>query len=181
MKSKIITTLATATLLAASAGATLTTDGTAFAVPAKKGTAAAEGVRPFATAPADKTADKGLKLKARAKGVSRAKALDVPFIEDFSSPSTLGDWGIQDVNNDGNSWEYSESFGLLRCYFTSTDEANDDWVITPGINLGKDDVYTLSFSYGSQGTRFKPEHLTVTMGTSEYGTRHTTVLFDRRP
>lgn len=179
MKSKIITTLATATLLAASAGATLTTDGTAFAVPAKKGTAAAEGVRPFATAPADKPADKGLKLKARAKGVSRAKALDVPFIEDFSSPSTLGDWGIQDVNNDGNSWEYSESFGLLRCYFTSTDEANDDWVITPGINLGKDDVYTLSFSYGSQGTRFKPEHLTVTMGTSEYGTRHTTVLFDR--
>lgn len=109
----------------------------------------------------------------------RARALDVPFHEDFSSPSTLNDWGIQDVNNDGSSWEYKESAQLVACYFATRGGANNDWLITPAINLGKDDIYTLTFSFGSQGERFTPEALTVTMGTSEYATQHTTVLFSR--
>lgn len=111
-----------------------------------------------------------------ARGPMRARALDVPFIEDFSDPETLTDWGIQDVNRDGNSWEYKSNFQNVICYFGSN--GNDDWLVTPAINLGKDDVYTLTFSVGSQGSRYAPEHLTVTMGTSEYATRHTTVLYD---
>lgn len=180
MKTKIISAMATASLLVAAAGAAFAVaNSPSAALPAKKATSISEGNRPFVTIPAKKAVEKGTRLNARSRAISRAKALDVPFIEDFSSPSTLGDWGIQDINNDGNSWEYSEKYGLLRCYFSTEGVANDDWVLTPGINLGNDDVYTLSFSFGSQGTRFKPEHLTVTMGTSEYGTRHTTILFDR--
>lgn len=166
-------------LIAAAALLTGASVVSAVEFPVRKGMAVTVGNTPFITVPQAKTEPGSLKLNARTAAPSRAKALDVPFTEDFSSPSTLGDWGIQDVNGDGNSWEYKESFGLLQCYFPTGDVANDDWVITPGINLGKDDVYTLSFSYGSQGTRFKPEHLTVTMGMSEYGTRHSTVLFER--
>lgn len=118
-------------------------------------------------------------LKLPPRGPMRAKAMDVPFIEDFSSSSTLGDWGIQDVNGDGNSWEYKESFGLVRCMYPTSASSNDDWLVTPAVNLGKDDIYTLTFSFGSNGSRFAPEALTVTMGTSEYATRHTTVLFSR--
>lgn len=117
--------------------------------------------------------------KAAGKVATRAKAYDVPFIEDFSNAATLADWGIQDVNNDNNSWEYKESFQNVACYFPTSSDANNDWLVTPPINLGKDDVYTLTFSFGSQGTRFAPEHLTVTMGTSEFATQHTTVLFDK--
>ena len=128
---------------------------------------------------ADNAAKDAPAVKLPARGPMRAKALDVPFIEDFSSASTLGDWGIQDVNGDGNSWEYKESFGLVRCMFPTAASANDDWLVSPAINLGKDDIYTLTFSFGSQGSRYAPEALTVTMGTSEYATRHTTVLFSR--
>ena len=122
-----------------------------------------------------------MKLQSREKAartaLRTAKAKEVPFSEDFTTSDNLDDWFIQDVNGDGSSWEYKESFGLLQCYYSADGSANDDWVLTPAINLGKDDVYTLSFSYGSQGSRYTPEQLTVTMGTSEYGTRHTTVLY----
>lgn len=140
-------------------------------------TISAEGIAPFVVHHKlpSATDSKGVALNPLKGSSFRAKAKDVPFIEDFTTSGNLGDWYIQDVNNDGNSWEYKESFGLLRCY---SFDSNDDWVITPAINLGKEDVYTLTFSYGSQGSRYAPEHLTVTMGTSEYGTRHTTVLYE---
>lgn len=132
-------------------------------------------IKPFIVKPGQQTKSEDIKLS---RAPRRAKAKDVPFIEDFSNASTLNDWFIQDVNNDGDSWEYDANNKLLKCYFATSGKANNDWVITPAINLGADDIYTLSFSYGSQGTRFSPEHLTVTMGKSEYGTQHTTVLFD---
>lgn len=132
-------------------------------------------IRPFVTKKGKPQSEPTYRLSSSPR---KAKAYDVPFIEDFSSSSTLNDWFIQDVNNDGSSWEYDANNQLLKCYFSSRGVANNDWVITPPINLGADDIYTLSFSYGSQGSRFTPEHLTVTMGKSEYGTQHTTVLFD---
>lgn len=134
---------------------------------------------PFVIIPATEKGNDDDVVKLPERTPSRAKAMDVPFVEDFSSPSTLGDWGIQDVNNDGNSWEYKESFGLVRCYGPTTQAFNDDWLVTPGINLGKDDIYTLTFSFGSQGSRYAPDKLTVTMGTSPYATQHTTQLFSR--
>lgn len=136
---------------------------------------AANGGSPFIAAPS-RAADRGTSFGQRAP--QRAKAHDVPFIEDFSSIDNLDDWFVQDANNDKSTWEYKESFGNVACYFATNRDANDDWLITPAINLGKDDVYTLTFSFGSQGSRFSPEHLAVTIGTSEYGTRHNTVLYE---
>lgn len=135
----------------------------------------AEGTVPFTSHVLK--ADKATAIAPMSARVAKAKAKDVPFIEDFTTADNLGDWGIQDVNNDGNSWEYKQAWGLVQCYFPTSGSSNDDWLVTPAINLGKDDVYTITFSYGSQGTRFAPEQLTVTMGTSEYATRHTTVLY----
>ena len=138
---------------------------------------AANAAVPFATRTLP-AADKGatVKITPRKSAPLRAKAKDVPFIEDFTTPDNLNDWGIQDVNGDNNSWEYKQSFGLVQIYFGNS--GNDDWLVTPAINLGKDDVYTLTFSYGSQGARYTPERLAVTMGTSEYATRHTTLLYE---
>ena len=53
----------------------------------------------------------------------------------------------------------------------------NDWLITPPINLGKDDVYTLTFSYRAQRST-NPESLKVTIVTSEYGTQHTATVLD---
>ncbi len=167
------TTVAIASaLIVASAGAVLRSGKTPSVAPAEV------TETPFIVKKTGQATDKpAVRIGRQVPG--RAKAMDVPFIEDFSTPDNLGDWGIQDVNNDGNSWEYKESWGLVRCSFPSGVDSNDDWLITPAINLGKDDIYTLTFSFGSQGSRFAPEKLTVTMGTSEYATHHTTVLFSR--
>lgn len=134
--------------------------------------------QPFVTK--ENVKEDGIKIAPRQAAPMRARALDVPYREDFSDPGTLGEWGIQDMNNDGTSWEYRQNYGLVSCYFAANNGTNDDWLVSPAINLGKDDIYTLTFSFGSQGSRFKPEALTVTMGTSEYATRHTTVLFSKK-
>ena len=74
--------------------------------------------------------DAAVKIAPRKAGPLRAKAKDVPFIEDFSTPDNLGDWGIQDVNNDNSSWEYKQSFGLVQIYFATGGGDNDDWLVT---------------------------------------------------
>lgn len=160
-------------LVVVSAGAVLRSGNLSSKAPA------AETEMPFVIKKNSQAAADAPAVKIGRRGPVRAKAMDVPFIEDFSSSATLGDWGIQDVNNDGNSWEYKENWGLVRCAFPTSADSNDDWLVSPAINLGKDDIYTLTFSFGSQGGRFSPEKLTVTMGQSEYATQHTTVLFSR--
>ncbi len=132
---------------------------------------------PFVVRTSHTSDSTSFKFHSGQQAPQRVKAYDVPFIEDFSSSATLGDWYIQDVNNDGNSWEYKDTYELVRIYWPPQDDNNDDYLVTPGINLGADDIYTLTFSYGSQGSRFDPSQMSVTMGTSEYATQHTTILY----
>ncbi len=103
---------------------------------------------------------------------------DVPFVEDFTSSTegTLKDWYIQDVNNNNECWTWWEAGGCVRMPNFESAVCND-WLITPPINLGKDDVYTLTFSYRAQRST-NPESLKVTIGTSEYGTQHTATVLD---
>ncbi len=114
------------------------------------------------------------------KSVSkRAKAYDVPFIENFSDPNTLTDWSIVDNNLDGYSWQYDEKNKLVKFYTLYAADRNNDWLVTPAINLGADDIYTLTFSLGTNCNResIASEELTVTIGTNEAVSQNTTVLF----
>lgn len=164
----ILTAAASALALAAAAGAP---QGSRF--PAKDATAAQA---PFIVKP---TSAEQLTAPFH-KAPQKAKAHDVPFVEDFTSDANLGDWGVFDLNSDGYTWQYDANNGLVKFYTFYTSYANNnDWLSTPAINLGADDIYTLTFKVGSNCNRasIASEALRVTMGKQEDVTKHTTVLF----
>lgn len=173
MKTKfIVPILALASLSAMAEDATLRHGSSATLMP----TATAE--TPFMVKPAGP--DATVAANPMQKSVSkRAKAYDVPFIEDFSNPATLNDWGVVDNNNDGYTWQYDEKNQLVKFYTLYAYDRNNDWLVTPAINLGADDIYTLTFSVGTNCNResIASEELTVTMGTNESVSKNTTVLF----
>lgn len=140
--------------------------------------AATDGTTPFAIRKAAQLPSPApmKKLSAQKASPNTPTPYDVPFIEDFSDSSTLGDWYVQDVNNNGECWTWWQAGECLRMS-NFYQAVCDDWVVTPPINLGKDDVYTLSFSYRAQRAA-NPEKMEVTIGKSEYGTRHTVKLID---
>lgn len=136
------------------------------------------GTTPFVVRKAERIASSSpmRTLSAQKASPNTPTPYDVPFVEDFSSSSTLGDWYVQDVNNNDECWSWWEAGGCVR--MSNFDQAEcDDWLVTPPVNLGKDDVYTLSFSYRAQRAA-NPEKMEVTIGKSEYGTRHTVKLVD---
>ena len=75
-------------------------------------------------------------------------ALDVPYTQNFSTAASFDLLTVLDRNEDGSIWFWDRSFsgGGGRAFMDATDEStNDDWLISPPINLKKGATYRLSF------------------------------------
>lgn len=68
-------------------------------------------------------------------------AFDTPFVETFNSTSASKDcWRILNENSDGNSWSMQVTVNpyegdQMAGMFTGSNGANDDWLISPTINV----------------------------------------------
>lgn len=103
--------------------------------------------------------------------IAAMAAVDVPFEPDFSKESTFVNWEIVDANRDGYSWQYDANNQLVRIYTMYTSHAaNDDYLCLPAINMGAEDIYTLTFSVGSQAS-----------ATNNIGSEKMRVTFGRNP
>src|SRR5699024_849627 len=88
--------------------------------------------------------------------MTTCETYDTPFHETFNSDSdTEGCWTLLDANNDGNKWntdiaifpyEGDQSAGM----FTGTNGANNDWLITPGLNIQDNQRLRFYYRAGSQ-------------------------------
>lgn len=75
----------------------------------------------------------------------------VPFNLAFADMSSLPDtWGIKQgvlasptVLTDGGDWLFRKSWRSAYLYYTASSEAADDWLVTPIIDLGTDNVNSL--------------------------------------
>lgn len=156
--------------------------------PSPRLTPTVEGTSPFVEHPSAVTPDsRSQKLTVvsdsatRQKSPARAgKAVDVPYIPDFTDFNAMNaSWSVYNNNNDGYSWELDERNAVLKCYAPNSGNSND-WAVTPGINLGKDDVYTLTFSIGSQASgknNFKASSMEVKMGRTDMPSQMTENLW----
>lgn len=79
--------------------------------------------------------------------------LSIPFMEDFedmTAPFISCDWTNLNQNQDVEKWRLSDS-GVDKYPFLrwNTEEASDDWLITPGLSLQSGVVYEITFDWGS--------------------------------
>lgn len=75
-------------------------------------------------------------------------AYDVPYLEPFNSEAAMDGYTVIDGNNDGMSWVFNKSTysGEGRAAIEAPkDQMENDWLITPPINLEAEKVYTVSF------------------------------------
>ncbi len=103
-------------------------------------------------------------------------AIDVPFMEGFNSGSTTEScWTVINANNDGDAWDMNytsnpyEGNQVAVMYTDGNGENNDDWLISPTLNLsaspgGK----RLRYFYRVQ-SEFEPNDFRVMLSTTGTG------------
>lgn len=99
-------------------------------------------------------------------------ALDLPFVDDFTSDDKYALYTIIDANGDGKTWV--DSYQAFA-YFASWTNAADDWLLTPPLNLKKGEVYKLSFKIRAASSWDK-ERYAVAAGTGSDPTSYQAVI-----
>lgn len=105
-------------------------------------------------------------------GMAMAQDPVVLYSQDFSEPDCFSSLTVVDANNDGKTWkwksEYNFSTGENDTYATaeySRDNAADDWLFLPALELKPGNTYTLKFDTWGGGS-WAPERIEVKLGTS---------------
>lgn len=85
---------------------------------------------------------------AKSNSVTFGKGLPLPYRNDFNSADALSLFTVIDGNKDGKTWELSDYADSQQAYiFTGTmkHDHQDDWLITPGLQMKAGGRYRLSF------------------------------------
>lgn len=93
-----------------------------------------------------------LLLVTIAPPISAAEPLTPPYSESFESESFLNDYTIIDVNNDGVTW--TPYLGSAQISYNSN-EAMNDWLITPALALEGGKVYSFSIDVLTGSSSFE--------------------------
>lgn len=109
------------------------------------------------------------------------------YEEHFDTQEAFNTFEVKDANDDGTTWQWNRNNKVASIMTTSGTKGNDDWLLTPEIQLEAGRVYQLSFrAWGSGDSEYYTERLAVGYGigdnTAAYSTflPTTTIRFDRR-
>lgn len=93
----------------------------------------------------------------------------LPFMSTFSYIGEFHQFIVIDANGDGwddwetPSWYFDELYGAAFCYLNRNYEPQDDWLVTPALQLEAGEQYDIIFqSYGYYGN--VPNHLQIAVG-----------------
>lgn len=81
---------------------------------------------------------------------------------------------IEDTNNDGITWEWTNSAEMQD----NTSGTNDDWLFSPSIHLKADRLYYVGYSYWIQNGLFYPQTFEIKAGTDAKSTSMTTTVLE---
>lgn len=114
------------------------------------------------------TASNGKKVsdETRSDYKTYGDAIVPPYAEDFTDDASFGLFTVIDNNGDGSTWtRYEEGYSgnIAARYKYNSNNAGDDWLITPPLKVEKGKVYAVSFKARSNGSYF-PERLEVKYG-----------------
>lgn len=108
-------------------------------------------------------------IYALSNGVVVGSAYETPYFEDFLTYDAFQIYTVIDGNGDGRTWDYNYmsaySRGGSAYYNYSSDNAGDDWLVTPPIHLKPGRDYIVSFS-ASGSSSYYPERFEAKLGTA---------------
>ena len=124
--------------------------------------------------------------EAQSNAVLTGSAFMPPYFDDFSDPSTRDLWTIVNANNDASNWgsEYTWSFNEYNgCWGIYTgpynmgedQDACDDYVISPGINIEQGISYALIVNMRNTFANYQ-ERVSLLIGTDPTDVSTFTVL-----
>lgn len=101
---------------------------------------------------------------ALSSGKVMGKAFDVPYFEDFNTAEAASLWTVINVLNNGREWRWQSVTQdmMTRANFGSED--NDDWLMSPAINLESGKSYKLTFMAKNTATDWGQQMLEVKVG-----------------
>ena len=73
-------------------------------------------------------------------------ALDVPYTHSFNATSSFDLITVIDANGDGNSWYWDKGWSSNRAAIDAKQGTNDDWMLSPPLNLKKGATYRVTFN-----------------------------------
>ena len=93
-------------------------------------------------------------------------ALDVPYTQPFNTAASFDLLTVLDRNEDGITWQWDKSYsGGGRAYCGSNSDveqaANDDWLLSPPINLEKGATYRVTFDANPESYDKAMQQLTI--------------------
>lgn len=96
-------------------------------------------------------------------------AMSVPYSENFDNSSASDFFTVIDVRKDGKTWEfvYDEDYneGDMQCKYSS-ENAKDDWLISPPIRLESGRLYNISLDVRARSGSLYPETMAIMMATA---------------
>lgn len=112
---------------------------------------------------------------------------ELPFTSTFSYIGEFHQFITIDANGDGwddwetPSWYFDSAYGAAFCYLNRLGEAQDDWLVTPALQLEEGEQYDVVFqSYGYYGKEAEPVHLQIAVGDYAEAERLGRVVYDNK-
>ncbi len=78
-------------------------------------------------------------------------AYTIPYTQGFDTQAAFSEFTIINANNDGRTWNYGGSISQNVTYQWDTNNAADDWLITPAIIMAPNTEYEFSFDTKATG------------------------------
>lgn len=99
--------------------------------------------------------------------------LVLPYSQDFENNASVSTFVIEDMNEDGNTWEY---FGdSMICGVSESMTENNDWFITPAFYLSKDSIYQVCIDAKTDAEGYK-ELMQICAGEMDEGSAMTQTI-----
>lgn len=94
--------------------------------------------------------------------IKTGTSVALPYSNVIDSEEKFGELTVVDANNDGSTWTFDTDFSMAA-YKYNSDNAGDDWLMSPAVNMKKGSAY--KFSFDAVNT-YPTERVAASVGTA---------------
>ena len=113
-------------------------------------------------------------LPAKIQAKETEASVTLPYTNKLNSLADFNKMTVVDANNDGTTWQFSDHFNMAA-YAFNTENAADDWLISPAFNAKKGAIYKFSFDATNS---YPTERVAASVGNAPTAEGMTTEVID---
>lgn len=102
---------------------------------------------------------------ARSNSIVTGDSYGMPYFCGFDSEVSFDEYMVLDMNEDGRTWTYNDGYQAIS-YTYSSENAADDWALTPELKFKSSVLYNVSIKARSVSASY-PEKVSVWFGKGE--------------